>query len=177
MSHLPRPIPPSSPVLIAPKSHTHFKDPRWKSNSINQTIAQHTVGIPMSRPLANEVGRGCGEGLVCVCFCMCAIITLEACWRGNEKAGWGRAGAGSQRLFTPLIHCPRSTHLSISCLYASTFVHFQMLVVYGWHHIFFLNCNPATVVRTRCYFDFCALHSQWIMVWRNHLVEVFDALV
>lgn len=98
----PRRTPPPSPLILAvPKSHTRFRDPRWKSNSINQIIAQHAVGIPTSRLHANEAGRGCGkagEG-VCVLGARFAhsAITPEACWRGNEKTGWGRGGVGRQR--------------------------------------------------------------------------------
>lgn len=45
-----------------------------------------------------------GEGVsVCVCMCVLgarfphSVITPEACWRGNEKTGWGRGRAGRQR--------------------------------------------------------------------------------
>lgn len=55
-SNRPPPLPPS----LFQKSHSHFRDPRWKSNSINQIIAQCAVGIPTSLLHANEAGRGCG---------------------------------------------------------------------------------------------------------------------
>lgn len=46
-----------------------------------------------------------GEGVSVCVVCMCvlgarfphSVITPEACWRGNEKTGWGRGRAGRQR--------------------------------------------------------------------------------
>lgn len=52
---------PCIPFSLFQKSHPGFRDPRCKSNSINQIIAQHAAGIPTSRLHANEAGRGCGK--------------------------------------------------------------------------------------------------------------------
>lgn len=84
-----------------------------------------------------DVGRG-------ERWCVCVLggrfqhsaITLEACWRGNGKTGWGRGGAGRQRLICSNHHLAahRSARLCISCLCASAIVHLKKLV-HSLHHL------------------------------------------
>lgn len=94
----PHRTPPPSPLILAvPKSHTRFRDPRWKSNSINQIIAQHAVGIPTSRLHANEAGRGCGKAGEGVCVCVCWEQGFHTVRSPQKLAGGGmrkRAGGG-----------------------------------------------------------------------------------
>lgn len=104
-SHLcPRRTPPRLPlILCVPKSQSRFKDPHWKSNSINQIITQRSAGIPMSWLSANDAGRGCrkgeegGDGGQGVRVPHTAAGP-ETCWRGTEKTGYGRKGAVWHRL-------------------------------------------------------------------------------
>lgn len=51
----------------------------------------------------------------------------EACWRGNEKTGRGRGGAGRQRPICSnhSLAAHRSARLSVSCLCASTIAHLK----------------------------------------------------
>ena len=82
--------PPPPPFLTAPKGLARFRDPRWKSNSINQIMARRTVGIPTSRLHANEAGGVCGEGGRRRGRCVGREDRPRSFLGGDEKAGRGR---------------------------------------------------------------------------------------
>lgn len=136
---LPLPIP--IPIPTLPESHNRYRDPRWKSNSINQIIARHSAGIPTSRLHANEAGRGCGEGKVCVCVLL--------------KGEVGRRGAARQRPVCCAAH--RSALLSASRVSIHNFKkRWSMLPVNSSLHLFFSSlthiCTRANQVFPRLLF-------------------------
>lgn len=100
-------VPSQDPSLLPTllKSHPHFRDPRWESNSINQIIAAHTVGIPTRlRMVMRQEGCGKGEDEEKVCMLgkrvMHRAVAPEACWRASEKSGWGRGRETEADLFS-----------------------------------------------------------------------------
>lgn len=54
-------LPHRTPLTPPP---TRLRDPRWKTNSVNQIAAERAAGTPMSRLHVSGAGRGCGEGVV-----------------------------------------------------------------------------------------------------------------
>lgn len=88
----PRKTPPCLHLLLLPKSHNHFRE----SDSINQIIAQHTVGIPTSLLHANEARRGWGKRV-------CTWVRNEVSTQHDHRRSllWGEVrkweGAGSRK--------------------------------------------------------------------------------
>lgn len=72
------------PPSLFQKSRNRLRDPRWKSNSINQIIAQHAVGIPTSPLHANEAGKGCGKGGRDGAEGVCATVSVYSCVLGER---------------------------------------------------------------------------------------------